>query len=319
MHNNVASVTDTVPTKPKRRSLRHVRNLALFAVGTVLIGAIVVSVGLGIQRGQNVVYPPRAKGCCETPATYNLPYRDVTLQTEDNLKLAAWYVPGSNRAAVIVGHGAGGNRFVMMPYIRLFAKHGYGVLVPDLRAHGESEGDKYGYGWRDYVAAAAFLNTQPEVEPGKIAAFGTSLGANVALQGAAHTLAIGAILLDGAGPMGLEDFGPRDSAFEIYMIPYDVASVLTVQSLTGESYLSMREAVRQIAPRPLFIIASTGDQNSVEMRTNRRIFEVAQEPKTIWELDVSHASAFANYPDEYEKRVIAFLDSALLNRAGQQK
>ncbi len=37
----------------------------------------------------------------------------------------------------------------MTKYIRNFYERGYNVIAPDLRGHGNSEGDYVGMGWHD--------------------------------------------------------------------------------------------------------------------------------------------------------------------------
>jgi hypothetical protein len=53
-------------------------------------------------------HPMRLKQPPLTPADATLSYQDVSLTTKDGLKLTAWYIPGKNRAAVILVHGLGG-------------------------------------------------------------------------------------------------------------------------------------------------------------------------------------------------------------------
>jgi pimeloyl-ACP methyl ester carboxylesterase len=56
--------------------------------------------------------------------------------------LAAWHAaPPKPKAAVLVLHGLHADRVAMLSRTRLLFQQGYAVLVPDLRAHGESTGD----------------------------------------------------------------------------------------------------------------------------------------------------------------------------------
>jgi alpha-beta hydrolase superfamily lysophospholipase len=55
--------------------------------------------------------------------------------------LRGWYAPGQRHAVVILVHGGGGNRLQLYPEARILARHGYGFLLYDSRAHGESDGD----------------------------------------------------------------------------------------------------------------------------------------------------------------------------------
>ena len=72
--------------------------------------------------------------------------RDVTLHTSDGLTLRGWFSPGTRRAAVILIHGDGGDRTQLLPQAFVLARHGYGFLAYDSRAHGESDGDRTTWG-----------------------------------------------------------------------------------------------------------------------------------------------------------------------------
>ena len=49
-----------------------------------------------------------------TPASRGLAYRDVTLRTSDGVRLAAWYLPSRNGAAVVALPGAGSTRSTLV-------------------------------------------------------------------------------------------------------------------------------------------------------------------------------------------------------------
>jgi fermentation-respiration switch protein FrsA (DUF1100 family) len=101
--------------------------------------------------------------------------------TKDGLKLDAWYLPNekkSNKTAVIA-HGFAGSKEKMAEYGTLFYNLGYNVLIPDDRAHGESEGKFIGYGWldrKDYIGwIQQVIDKNGKDE--KIVMFGLSMGA----------------------------------------------------------------------------------------------------------------------------------------------
>lgn len=89
-------------------------------------------------------------------------YRPVTLYNEgDDIHLSGWYVPSENRAVIILLHGFGANRLEMKSRADVLVHHGYGVLLYDLRGHGESGGDVRAFGWQDVGdvnAALEFLS-----------------------------------------------------------------------------------------------------------------------------------------------------------------
>src|SRR5262249_36692748 len=68
--------------------------------------------------------------------TFAVPHENVTLRTPDGVRLAAWYVPPRNRAAVVLVHGGGGDRDGLKLHATMLARHGYGVLLYDERGRG---------------------------------------------------------------------------------------------------------------------------------------------------------------------------------------
>jgi len=73
-------------------------------------------------------------------------HQEVTIRTADGRELSAWYVPSTNRTAVLLSHGSGGSRERVAATVRMLARHGYGVLAFDDPGNGESEGHSNGFG-----------------------------------------------------------------------------------------------------------------------------------------------------------------------------
>ena len=112
--------------------LRYIRNrLLAFVVGLVVAFYAIVPF---IQAYQ-AIHPSRKPVCCVSPSDSGLDYTDVALETSDGLTLRGWYIPSENGAAVVVVHGFGSNRIWALPHGIMLARHGYGVMLVDLRAH----------------------------------------------------------------------------------------------------------------------------------------------------------------------------------------
>jgi uncharacterized protein len=297
---------------PRKRWRRWAFVLSAVAL-TLLVISLVASALFGANRGYKFLYPGRSHVCCTTPST---PYRDVSFPTSDSLTLRGWYIPSTNHAAIIVTHGLGGNRLGVLPIGEFLAKHGYGVLLLDLRAHGESDGQQYNYGWRDILAAVDFLTQQPDVDASKIGAFGSSLGGVAVIEAVARDPRIKAVAAEGAGAVTLDDIPPRNTLLEWWFLPYDYANITVIQRETGEwDLLPMVQAVQRISPRPLLLIAASGGiyPQNFEQYMNQRFFAAAHEPKKLWLIDgVSHTGGYAADPAEFESRIVSFFDAALL-------
>lgn len=117
------------------------------------------------------------------------PHMDVHIASYDGLKLHAVYFPPVEKKdgpvrLVICFHGytgEGSNHIAMTEY---FLKHGYGVLLPDARAHGQSEGKYIGFGCLDRKDALSWIKWAIE-KCGKdveIMLHGTSMGGATVLM-----------------------------------------------------------------------------------------------------------------------------------------
>ena len=73
----------------------------------------------------------------------------------------------------------------------------------------------------------------------------------------------------------------------------------------------LTDLVPQIAPRPaLFIWAPDGDDSEIMNTTFHRLAGPRAE---IWKVDAPHIEGLTTHPEEYERRVVDFLDRALLS------
>jgi dipeptidyl aminopeptidase/acylaminoacyl peptidase len=114
------------------------------------------------------------------------PHEEVTFTTSDGLRLQGWFVPSRNGATVIAFPGRSGPQ----KHARMLARHGYGVLIFDRRGEGASEGDPNAFGWhgeRDLHAAAAFLRSRADVDPGRIGGLGLTVGGEMLIRAAGIT------------------------------------------------------------------------------------------------------------------------------------
>jgi hypothetical protein len=70
-----------------------------------------------------------------------------------------------------------------------------------------------------------------------------------------------------------------------------------------------------IAAQSTRLLLIAGGDVAAEVDYNELFAEKVGERATLWVApDVGHTRAFGRYPDEYEQRVVAFFESALLSR-----
>lgn len=102
------------------------------------------------------------------------------LQSQDGLRLKGLLLeqPGKTERWAIVVHGYKSGGRYMSGYTRHFYEEGYGVLLPDCRGHGESEGGYIGMGWPDRLDLLCWIEQLQKKDPhAEIVLFGVSMGA----------------------------------------------------------------------------------------------------------------------------------------------
>jgi fermentation-respiration switch protein FrsA (DUF1100 family) len=244
-------------------------------------------------------------------AQLGVSYEDVTFVTSDGLRLAGWYVPSKNRAAIIALPARG--RSGPQEHVRMLARHGYGVLIFDPRGTGQSQGDPYRWGGeKDVKAALAFLRSRPDVDPERIGGLGLSLGGELMLQTAAETTALQAVVSEGAGIRSIREQLDKPGARKWLSVPTWVTLTAAIAVFSNHAPPpDLNGLVARISPRPVFLIYSGHPVGGEEL--NATFYASAGQPRTLWRIaDAGHTDGFERHPAEYERRVIAFFDNALL-------
>ncbi|MBO1583405.1 alpha/beta hydrolase [Bacillus sp. XF8] len=103
----------------------------------------------------------------------------INIRSFDELKLTGYEYRNeqSSHKWSIVVHGYNGRASEMTKYIRHFYEKGYSVVAPDLRGHGNSQGDYIGMGWHDRKDVTQWIQYILKKDPqAEIALFGISMG-----------------------------------------------------------------------------------------------------------------------------------------------
>lgn len=134
-----------------------------------------------------------------TPKDFNKEYENITLYTQDGLKLSAWFLPNKKVSdkAIIILHGYPADKSDLLASY-LFLHERYSLLFVDFRYFGESEGKYTTIGIKeveDVLAAVKFLQ---ERQVKKIGIFGFSMGGATALMTLSKIDAINAVVSQSA-------------------------------------------------------------------------------------------------------------------------
>ncbi len=285
--------------------------LGLLPAGLLFIIVVILPVLLAV----GVTNTARVPISGDTPADRGFAYRDVSFKTSDGLTIAGWYIPSQNGAAVIAVHGAGKNRTKTLEHAAMLAGNGYGVLMIDLRGYGESEGSINSMGWngyKDIPAAVEFLESQPDVDDGRVGGLGLSMGGETLLQAAGEEEGSGlaGVVSEGAGARTYKEVLelPGSSKY-IALAPLFVREA-AISLLTGDGVPPRNDAtIAQFAPSPVMLIS--GDIRE-EREWNRIMRDRSRGTVELFEADGGHIDGLTTQPEEYERRVIEFLDRSLL-------
>ena len=294
----------------------------LIVVAILLLAVVAYVVKMTRDEGIGLVRNPleEREPIVETPADYGLDYQDVTVTTADGLQLVGWYLPSSNGAAVIAQHGYKGmGRQDLLVEAEFLNRHGYGVLVTSVRAHDECEGDLITLGkyeMMDFEAWYQFLLNRPDVDPDKIGIIGESMGGALSLKYASQNPEIKAVVSHSA-------FASFDDTVNIAVelktgLPAFPFAPMIIYWAEKEADITVSEIdatewVAEISPRPVFIMSGGADDH-IDIQSGHWLYEAAGEPKEFWyeEGAVHHGFDEEPFRDEFETRVVAFFDKALL-------
>lgn len=141
-------------------------------------------------------------------ADFNVEAEEVTLMTDDELKIASWFVEAENpKANIIILSGIEAPSVTaFFTYAKVFQDRGFNTLLVEMRAHNASEGDEVKLGteeWMDVKAGVEFLETRTSC-PSVV--LGTSMG------GATSLVALGEIP-ELAGAISISAYSSFPDAF----------------------------------------------------------------------------------------------------------
>jgi alpha-beta hydrolase superfamily lysophospholipase len=251
------------------------------------------------------------------PSTYGCLFETVFFKSrEDQLRIAAWYIPQSKSAkAVILVHGRNASKQNAisgnMPKLAAeLHKAGFSVLVLDLRGHGESEGKRYTWGVRerwDVLGAVDFLLDQG-ISSGEIGVLGISLGGAAVIGAAAETQAIGVVIVESTfsdlSALVIPNW-KKESGLPLFLLPGVYFMWNRMYHFNLRNVAPYQEIVK-IEPRPVLILHCKCD-DMVPVSHAYQLKEAYPEAELVLFENCSHAEIFRDRPEEYLRVLLSFL------------
>lgn len=236
---------------------------------------------------------------------------DISFSGDDGRRVAGWYAPSRNRAAIILVHGTGAERSSLLFETGFLSQAGFGVLAVDLPGQGASEGrTRWGVPERLAIAAAIdWLQARGEIDPQRIGGFGFSMGAYVLTQAAVLDRRLRAVALVSSPNDVVEHNWLATAKWGLLtQVPCYLALRAYGQSLD----LPPKKVIGSIAPRAVLIVGGALDP-LVPAFVAQQLFSAAGSPKELWMVPRAHHADFAQIAGpEYRNRIAGFFDRTLL-------
>lgn len=201
------------------------------------------------------------------PGAFGLDADTLFVDTEDGLKISAFEVKADRPKAIVLCLSGIHNPSVTVYYghAKLLRENGYASILIDMRAHGLSEGDKIGAGYKEYKdvdAVVDYIKGKKAYDQVPIVVMGLSLGAATAINAAGHNPAID-------GLISLSAFSSWEDAFRDNMAmvaPSFVCAlispfvdVVSFIKFGKSSFVKPVSSIARLGNRPALLIHSKED------------------------------------------------------------
>lgn len=240
----------------------------------------------------------------------------LTLESDDGYILVAREViinKDNNNWAVII-HGYNGDMEDIYDIARHYTKEGYNVLMPDLRASGESEGSFIGMGWLDRLDVINWIDVILDDYPSaNVVIHGVDMGGDTGLMISGEPIKsnIKAIVADGAYTSAWEvlkpEFKTRHEDWPVFPL---MEMINPVAKVWGGYTLREADAVKQVEKTSVPILLIQGGQDTYVTKdmADELNAAVASSHKLVTIPYGMHGDCRYADPDTYYKEVFDFLE-----------
>lgn len=245
-----------------------------------------------------------------------IPHKDLTITTDDDVKLAAWHfvhpVTDTVKGTVCMFHGQKASRGGLADEIKVVYNAGYNVFTMDFRGHAASEGYVTYFGMKEMYDVKAAYDYVKSTGEKNIAFYGQSMG------GAAEIRATGKLGLKPSKIICDAGFGSMVNAVEgrcrmIGAPPEPSGVLVTFWMGVEEGYWGFDNANWKYGHNiycPVLIERGTEDHRVTEEESQKVLASLSSKIKRINHYEgLGHESYYAKKPVEWSKTIVSFLNN----------
>lgn len=242
-------------------------------------------------------------------------YTDEYITSSDKLKLHSYKVTNQNNSNkwVIAVHGYTSEGINMSTYAKHYYDNGYNVLIPDLRAHGLSEGNYIGMGWDDRLDIISWINYILNENPNaEIILHGVSMGAATVLMTSGEEIPsnVKAIVADCGYTSVWDEFAYQlDDLFSLPEFPILNVSSMVAKIRAGY-FLGEASSLEQVKNSKTPILYIHGDKDDfVPYYMMEELYNATSSEKEMLTIKgAEHAKASEIDPETYWNTVNNFIN-----------
>lgn len=242
-------------------------------------------------------------------------YTDEYITSYDKLKLHSYKVTNQNNTNkwVIAVHGYTSEGINMSTYAKHYYYDGYNILIPDLRAHGLSEGNYIGMGWDDRLDIIEWINYILNENPNaEIILHGVSMGAATVLMTSGEEIPsnVKAIVADCGYTSVWDEFAYQlDDLFSLPEFPILNVSSMVAKIRAGY-FLGEASSIDQVKNSKTPILYIHGDKDDfVPYYMMEELYNATSSEKEMLTIKgAEHAKASEVAPEIYWNAVNKFIN-----------
>ena len=288
--------------------------LAAYLVLSILAGIVIADLSLKLHR-----LPLRHQQgiAAAVRIDFSAQLQDVAITAADGTVLKGWFVHPRdyNGNAVILLHGITDNREGVVGYGHLLLEHGYAVLLPDARRHGESGGELATYGVKESDDIHRWVSWIYAHDPPQcVYGFGESYGAALMLQSLAAENRFCAVAVESPFSTAREMSFERVSG-PLHLGPWFGRTLGRPAIWSAVVYAHVRYGIDLLKPSPLEAVAHSTvpvllihgvDDRNIAPR-HSQLIAAASGHAELWLVPhAGHTMAWAAAHREFERRLLGW-------------